>query len=190
MLEKTVVLIKPDGVKRGLVGEILARFERVGLKTVALKMVQVNQELVGKHYADDERWYRSVGEKTLENYQQYGYDPGEELGTVDPCEIGRLVRKWNMEFLSSGPVVAILLAGHQAVEIVRKLVGATYPQLALPGTIRGDYSAESPILANTQKRSVKNLVHASGSVEEAKFEETLWFHQGEIYQYKRVGEED
>ncbi len=164
-MEKTVVLVKPDGVRRGLVGEIVARFERAGLKICAMKMVWVSKTLVGKHYADKEDYLRTVGERTLENYKQFGLDPNEKLGTSDPVEIGRKVREWNVEFLSSGPVVAMLLSGFEAIRIVRKIVGSTYPSEAPPGTIRGDYSLESPMAANTQSRTIRNLIHASGNQE-------------------------
>ncbi len=188
-MEQTVVLVKPDGVKRGLVGEIIARFERAGLKIVATKLIWVTQTVVGKHYQDDDNYHRNVGERTLANYKEFGFDPKEKLGTSDPVEIGRLVRKWNMEFLSSGPVVAILLEAHGAVKVVRKMVGSTYPSESAPGTIRGDYSLESPLAANSQGRTIRNLIHASGNVEEAAFEKKLWFKEKEIYEYKRVGEE-
>lgn len=188
MTERTVVLFKPDAVKRGLVGEIIARFEKSGLKIVAMKMVWVDSEKVSQHYQDEDDYHRSVGEKTLENYQKYGLDANETLGTLDPTEVGRLVRKWNIDYLSSGPVVAILLEAHDAINIVRKMVGHTFPQTASPGTIRGDLSHEAPLTANIQKRSTWNLIHASGSKEEAEFEEKLWFHQDEIYSYKRVEE--
>ncbi len=125
----------------------------------------------------------------MENYQKYGFDAGETLGTKDPVKIGKMVRKWNMEFLSSGPVVAMLLSGENAVEIVRKMIGHTFPQTANPGTIRGDYSVESAMGSNLAKRSTKNLIHASGSVEEVEFERKLWFKEKEIHQYKRVGED-
>ncbi len=188
-VQKTVVLVKPDGVKRGLVGEIFTRFERVGLKMVALKMVWVDAALVGEHYKDDVDYHRVVGVKTLESYSKYGFDAGETLGTADPLEIGRLVRKWNMDFLSSGPVVAMLLEGENSVEIVRKMTGHTFPQVAEPGTIRGDLGLESAMASNLKKRSTKNLIHASGTVEEAEFERKLWFREKEIYDYKRVGED-
>lgn len=188
MTEHTVILIKPDGVKRGLVGEIISRFEKVGLKIVAAKMVWVDQDLVGKHYKDDEDYHRSVGVKTLENYQKYGLDANETLGTLDPLDIGRMVRKWNMDYLSSGPVVAVVLEAHDAVSLVRKMIGHTFPQNAQPGTIRGDLAHEAPLTANIQKRSTMNLIHASGSAEEAKFEEELWFHENEIHSYKRLEE--
>lgn len=187
--ERTVVLLKPDTVQRGLSGEILSRFEKAGFKIVALKMAHVDADVVAKHYPDDKEYLTVVGEKTLKTYEEYGSDPGEKLGTKDPYEIGQMVRKWNMVFLSSGPVVAILLQGLHAVDSVRMMVGNTLPRFAEPGTIRGDYSLDSPILANLQKRSVKNMVHASGTVEEAKFEEQLWFRENEIHQYKRADED-
>lgn len=188
-VEKTVVLIKPDGVQRALAGEIIKRFENVGLKLVAMKMVWVDSDMVGKHYADKEDYHRFVGEKCLENYKKYGMDPNEEVGTMDPVEIGRLVRSWNMEYLTAGPVIAMIWEAPHAVEIVRKLIGHTFPQVAAPGTIRGDYAGDSTFVSNILKRSVKNMLHASGSVEEAEFESELWFRKEEIYSYKRADED-
>ena len=187
--EKTVILFKPDAVKRGLTGELLTRFEKTGLKICGLKMVHVDADHVAKHYPDDKDYLTSVGEKTLKTYEEYGMDPHEKLGTKDPHEIGKMVRKWNMVFLSSGPVVVVLLQGIHAVDSVRMMVGNTLPRFAEPGTIRGDYSIDSPILANTQKRTVKNMVHASGNIEEAQFEEDLWFHKNEIHDYQRSDEQ-
>lgn len=188
-MEQTVVIIKPDGVKRGIVGDILIRFERVGLKIVAAKLIWVNKTTVGRHYRDDQAYHRSVGEKTLANYKEYGLDPNENLGTADPVKIGQLIRKWNMEFLSSGPVFVTLLEGPGAIKLARKIVGSTFPADATPGTIRGDFSLESAFIANVEGRTVKNLIHASGSPQEARFEKKLWFKRKEIYNYKRVGEE-
>lgn len=188
--EKTVVLVKPDGVKRGIVGEVLSRFEKTGLKIVAMKMVWVDKDLVAKHYPGTrEEFIRGLGEKTLATYEKYGRDPKEELGTKDASEIGKMVNQWNMDFLTSGPVVAILLQGLHAIDNVRMIAGNTLPTLAQPGTIRGDYSIDAPTLANAKKRSVRNIMHASGNLEEAKYEEELWFHQNEIYSYKRADEE-
>ena len=187
--ERSMVLVKPDGVKRGLIGDIVNRFEKAGLKIVALKMVWVEKSLVAKHYSDNKEYLISVGNKTLKTYAEYGKDPEEELGTKDAYEIGKMVRNWNMEFLSSGPVVAILLEGLHAIDNVRMITGDTIPRFAQPGTIRGDYSLDSPVLANLNKRSVKNIIHAYGSPEEAKFEEELWFRQNEIHQFKRADEE-
>ena len=182
-MEQTIVLVKPDGVKKGIMGNILARFERVGLKLVAGKLIWVNKTLVGKHYPHEEAYLKSVGAKTLENYQKYGLDAGENLGTKDPVKIGEMVRMWNMEFLSSGPVFAMLLEGPNAVMIVRKIVGHTFPSEAMPGTIRGDFSFDSAYDSNLQKRTTRNIIHASGSVKEAQFEKKLWFKRGEIYSY-------
>ena len=182
-MDKTVVLIKPDGVRKGIVGNVISRFERVGLKIVASKMIWVDKTFVGKHYKDDDEYHKTVGQKTLENYLKYGLDAKENLGTNDPVEIGRTVRNWNMEFLSSGPVIALLLEGPDAVVIVRKIVGHTFPSEALPGTIRGDFALDSAYQSNLQKRTTQNIVHASGNNEEAEFERKLWFKEEEIFEY-------
>ncbi len=187
--ERTVVLLKPDTIKRALIGEITSRFEKAGFKIIGMKMVWVDATHVAKHYPDDKEYLTSVGEKTLKTYEEYGKDPNEEIGTKDAYEIGKMVRQWNMDFLSSGPVVAMLLQGIHAVDGVRMMVGNTLPRFAEPGTIRGDYSLDSPILANQQKRTIKNMIHASGNVEEAEFEAQLWFRENEIHDYKRADEE-
>lgn len=190
MQEKTMVLIKPDGVKRGIMGEIISRFEKSGLKIIAMKMVWVDKEMVQKHYPDSRiEFLKGMGEKTLATYEKFGKDSREELGTKDPVEIGRIVNRWNIDFLSSGPVLAMLLQGAHAIESARMIAGPTLPVFAPSGTIRGDYSVDSPALANQKKRAVHNLVHASGNEEEAKYEEQLWFRNYEIYNYKRTDED-
>lgn len=188
-MEQTFVLVKPDGVKRGLVGEIITRFERVGLKIVAMKMVWPKEDLLLKHYQSDKaetlkRW----GEKTLKTYSQYGKDAKKDLGTDDPVELGRMVNKWLFDYVTSGPVVAIILEGKHAVENVVNLAGPTMPVQAPAGTIRGDYSTDSAAYANDEKRGVMNLVHVSASVEEANIEKALWFEASEIHSYKRAEE--
>lgn len=182
-VEYTVVLVKPDGVKKKIVGDVLTRFERVGLNLVAAKMLWVDKTHVGRHYIDDDDYHRSVGQKTLENYAKYGLDANENLGTTSALEIGKMVREWNMEFLSSGPIFATLWQGPGAVQIVRKMVGHTFPSEAVPGTIRGDYALDSAFDSNIAKRSARNIVHASGSHEEAEFERKLWFKEEEVYSY-------
>ncbi len=190
MKERSVVLVKPDGVKRGLIGEIISRFEKAGLKIVAAKMIWVDKEMVAKHYPDSRtELLAGIGQKTLETYEKYGKDVNEELGTMDPLVIGKMVNDWNMEFLTSGPVMALLIEGLHAIDNVRMITGNTLPVFAAPGSIRGDFSVDSPALANAKKRSVHNLVHASGNIEEAKYEEQLWFHDKEIYDYKRTDED-
>ncbi len=181
--EQTLVLIKPDGVKRQLIGEVIGRFERVGLKLVACKMLVIPEDLAFKHYGADEEWFENVGQKTLEFYQEHGKDPNEELGTMKAKEIGKIVQKWNVNYLTEGPVLAMIWEGFGAIEAVRKIVGSTFPDKASPGTIRGDYSFDSPFVADTEKRSVQNLIHASGKPEEAKLEIELWFKEDEIQDY-------
>lgn len=183
MIEQTIVLIKPDGVRKGIIGEVVRRFERVGLKLAAAKMIWVDKTFVGKHYKDDKDYHKSVGEKTLENYKKYGADPNETLGTTDPVKVGQIVRKWNMEFLSSGPVFAMIVSGPGAIGLVRKIAGFTFPYDALPGTIRGDYAVDSSFQSNIENRATQNIVHASGTPEEAEFEKKLWFKKEEIYKY-------
>ncbi|MCS7235003.1 MAG: nucleoside-diphosphate kinase [Armatimonadota bacterium] len=186
--ERTLVLVKPDGVQRGLVGEILARFERAGLKLVGLKMVRASRELLERHYPADEGFLRTIGGKTKEAFEAYGLDVRDRMGTDDPLEVGRQVREWLVEFMASGPVVAAVVEGVHAVSAVRKLVGKTLPIFAEPGTIRGDWSTDSPTLANLERRPVRNLVHASGSLEEAEYEVRLWFREDEIHAYRRADE--
>ena len=187
--EKTVVLVKPDGVKRGLIGEIVKRIESRGLKIIAMKMVLSSREHAYSHYPQTESWLRGMGEKTLENYQKYGKDPIQEIGTKDPLEIGKKVSDWNVDFLTSGPVVAMVVQGIHAIDMVRKIVGKTVPAVADMGTIRGDFSVDSPTLANAGKRALRNIVHASGEPTEAAHELTHWFTDKEIYAYKRAEED-
>jgi nucleoside-diphosphate kinase len=187
--EKTFVLIKPDGVKRGLVGEIIHRVEQRGLKIIALRMIWAKPEEIDSHYPKDESWIRGMGEKTLASYKKYGYDPIKEHGTDDPLSIGKEVRKWNIDFLTSGPMVKMIVQGVHAIDMVRKLVGNTIPSFAEMGTIRGDFSVDSPVLANRDKRAIRNLVHASGNQEEAENEINLWFGPEEVHEYKRAEED-
>jgi nucleoside-diphosphate kinase len=188
-MEKSVVLIKPDGVKRGLIGEVVTRFEKMGLKIVGMKMVWANYEHLGKHYKADDAYLKNLGKKTLKTYEEYGKDINKEVGTTDPLKLGKLIRKWLIDYVGSGPVVAILIEGMHAVDNVKGIAGPTIPVNAPPGTIRGDFATDSPAYANVEKRGVANIVHISGTPEEAKFEEGLWFHENEIHDYKRGGEE-
>lgn len=187
--ERTLVFLKPDGVQRALIGEVIRRLERTGLKVIGLKMLRPSSDLLNRHYPSDEGFLRTIGGKTLEAFEAAGLDVRRETGTDDPLTIGRQVRQWLIDFVSSGPVVAFVLQGTHAVAVTRKLVGDTLPFRAAPGTIRGDLSADSPTVANLQKRPVRNLVHASGTLEEAAFEIGLWFSPGELHDYRRVDEE-
>ena len=174
-MERTLVLIKPDAFKRGLVGEIISRFERVGLKLEGMKILNATIEIVEKHYPDNKNWIRSVGKKTIDTYEKYNLNIIEDLGTNDALKIGKLVRKWLIQHLTSGPVSVLILSGNHAVEIVRKIVGNTVPIFAELGTIRGDFSIDSPDFSTRERRVLQNLVHASETVEEAKREISLWF---------------
>lgn len=190
IVERTLVMVKPDGVKRGLIGEIISRFEKAGLKILAMKMVWVDKKHVAQHYPDDRvEFIKGIGEKTLETYKKYGLDPMTNLGTADPSKIGMMVNEWNRDFLSSGPLVAMVLEGVHAIDSVRMITGHTFPATAVPGTIRGDHSIDSPALANLKKRPVRNLVHASGNPAEAEFEINLWFKPSELHEYRRADEE-
>lgn len=183
------MLVKPDGVKRGLVGECIKRIEQRGLKVIALKMVRPTEEHARGHYPGTKPWLRGMGEKTLESYRKYGKDPMRELGTDDPLKIGEMIYGWNTEFLISGPVAAMVITGIHAIDMVRKIVGQTLPAFAEMGTIRGDYSVDSPVLANFDKRAIHNLVHASGDTAEANHEIEHWFSPEEIHDYKRAEED-
>ena len=180
MVERTVVIFKPDAVERGLVGEILSRFEKNGLRIVGFKTLRVSKKFVGKHYPDTREFILSVGSKTLENYGKNGRDPKKDYGANDPMEVGRKIRQWSIDYLSRGPVIASVLEGNQAVSNVRRIVGSTSPADSPSGTIRGDYSKDSMISANMQRRAIHNLVHASSSPEEAKEEIKLWFKDEEL----------
>ena len=177
--ERTLVILKPDVIQRQIVGEILARFEKKGFKIVGMKMVWPSKELVGKHYIDKDEYHKSVGEKTIKSAQ----DRGEDITGWDALEIGRKVRRYNIEYLSCGPVVAFVLEGNSVIEGVRKFLGSTNPQNSDIGTIRGDFSPDSYFLADLQGRATRTLLHASDSVESAEREIPLWFKKEELYEY-------
>ena len=156
LVQRTLILFKPDAVQRGIVGEILTRFERVGLKIIGTKMIFPSKEYYYKHYEGIGKMVTRRGEKAFD---------------------------MALEFMTQGPVIAMVFEGVEAVELVRKLVGGTEPKTALPGTIRGDYSHMSFGYADEHNVGIPNLIHASGSVEEAKQEIEHWFADHEIYDY-------
>lgn len=187
--ERTFVMVKPDGVKKGLIGEIIRRFEQRDLKIVALEMFMPTKEQINDHYPKVEEWVRRLGQKTLGTYQKYGVDPVEALGTADDLEIGKMVRGWLIDYMISAPLVRMVVEGVHAVDMVRKICGATLPNMADMGTIRGDYSCDSPAVANSEKRSVMNLVHASETPAEAEHEIKHWFGERDVvFDYKRIAE--
>lgn len=158
MLEKTLILLKPDAVQRGLIGEIITRFEKAGLKIIGMKMVFANKDFASKHYSSIKE---RVGQKIFDN---------------------------TVKYITEGPVVAMCIEGINAVEIIRKMVGGTEPRSAQPGTIRGDYSHVSYAHSDAKNVAVKNLIHASGNKEDAEKEIVLWFKKDELHTYKTVHE--
>jgi len=154
MIQRTLILLKPDALDRGIVGEIVTRFERVGAKLIGLKLLVSEKDTAMKHYTEDLAIRR--GEK---------------------------VRELMISMLTSGPIVAIVLEGIEIVEVVRKMVGGTEPKTAAPGTIRGDYAHVSFKYADTHGIGVFNLIHASGSPEEAPVEIDVWFKPEELVEH-------
>ena len=184
--EQTFLMVKPDGVMRGLIGEIIRRVEQRGLKVIALVMELPTREKIDNHYPKDEAWIERLGGKTIDTYQKYNYDLKGDLGTTDAKEIGVQVRGWLLDSMTAGPVVKMVVQGLHAVDAVRKMVGATIPYKAELGSIRGDYSVDSPALANKEHRAVFNLVHASETPEEAAPEIGYWFSKKDLQSYQRT----
>ncbi len=183
--ERTLVIVKPDGVQRNLIGEVIKRYENVGLKLVAVKMAVVTPEHIEKHYTLDPQWRRVTGEKTIKSYKEKGLIPPSD----DPLEITDAILKGLKVYMTSGPVVCMIWEGANAVQIVRKLTGGTEPLTSEVGTIRGDYVLDSYPLADADSRAVRNIIHASGSVDEAKAEIEHWFSAKEIIDYRLVRED-
>lgn len=175
-MERTLVFIKPDAVKRGLVGEIIKRFENAGLNIAAMKMLWLDKKMVDAFYPKEREWILMLGKKNT----QAAALRGEKLGRSE-WEHGKLVRKWLLDYISSGPIVAMILEGVDAVGVVRKLTGPTDIAQAMPGTIRGDYSTDTIFIAGKEKRANKTIIHASGNVQEAKKEINFFFSKKELH---------
>ena len=180
MIERTLVIVKPDGVKARIVGEVISRLERLGLKIIGIKMVRATEEQMAGFYPSDEEWFRSVGNKSIKSYQEMNMDIRKDMGTDDPVQVGKMVKQWLVSYMTETPIVLIVVEGNHAIDVVRKMVGHTLPYMAAPGTIRGDYSTDSPDLANKEKRAIRNLVHASDSPESAAREVSYWFKDYEL----------
>lgn len=183
--ERTYCMLKPDAVMRGLIGEIIHRIEKAGLKVVAMKMVLPTEAQIRAHYpVSDEAWVQRLGEKSLSGFESLeGVTAKEVFGTEDKKTLGEGVIESLTEYMQSGPVVCMVVEGIQAVDMVRKLAGHTLPFKATVGTIRGDFSVDSPAVANVEKRSIHNLFHASETAEEAANEIQLWFGKEAIFDY-------
>lgn len=159
MIEKTFVAVKPDGVQRGLVGEVIRRFENAGLKIIGMKMMWIDKEFAKRHYTEDISKRR-----------------------------GEHVRTMLIDYITEGPIIVMALEGVHVIEVVRKLVGSTEPKSAQPGTIRGDFTHVSYAYADDRKISIKNVIHASGDAKDAEYEVNLWFTPTELHSYKTVHE--
>src|SRR3989344_5657230 len=183
--EKTLVVIKPDGIQRSLIGDLIKRYERIGLKLTAIKMVVPTEDFIEQHYSLDPDWRKVTGEKRI----QKALDRGEEPPSHDPLEVTRIVLDKLRKYMTCGPVIAMVWQGAHAVEIVRKITGATEPRSSEMGTIRGDFVLDSYNMADEDGRSVRNLLHASGSVGEAEKEIKHWFKPEELVNYTLIQEQ-
>jgi len=180
--ERTLIIIKPDGVQRSLIGEIVGRYERTGLKLVALRMLLPTKDMVEKHYLVDPEWKRKVGEKSMKSYIEKGIKPPFKT----PLDCGEAVIERLKTYMTSSPVIAMVWQGNKAVGVVRKITGGTEPLSSDVGTIRGDFTIDSYDISDTDDRAIRNLIHASGSTDEAEKEIAIWFGKGEVLQYNLV----
>lgn len=185
--ERTLVIVKPDAIMRGIVGKVFERLEKVGLKLVACRMVKPTKQVLEQHYADDKEWITKLGEKSIETYKGFGVDVKEVLGTNDPLKLGEDVRKKLIQYMLIAPVILTVWEGVGAVNTVRKLVGGTTPVSADVGSLRGDLSYDSQLSAPLKNRAMMTIVHASGNKEEACKEIKLWFgDKYKPFEYDRV----
>ncbi|KKT87766.1 MAG: Nucleoside diphosphate kinase [Parcubacteria group bacterium GW2011_GWB1_45_10] len=182
--EKTLVIIKPDGVQRGLIGEVIKKYEQTGLKLVSLKMLVPTNELIEKHYLVDPDWKIKRGNKTIQAYKDKGIEPPE----LDPEKSGQKVLDVLKKYLSSGPVVAMVWQGMNVCSVIKKVTGSTEPLTSDVGTVRGDFTVDSYQVADIDNRATRNIVHASGSVEDAQKEIPLWFSESELINYRLLNE--
>jgi len=185
MIEQTLVLIKPDGIQQKLIGRIITRFENAGLRIAGMKMIWPDEKKAKEHYPLDEEWSESAFRKSRETAEKNK----EKFDFKNHKEFGKFIQDGLVKFIQESPVIAIVVEAPHAIEVVRKMVGATEPRSAVPGTIRSDFaSIESYPNANKKERAVRNMVHASDSVSNARREISIWFSKEEIHNYKRYGD--
>lgn len=181
--ERTFVILKPDAVQRSLIGEIVSRFERAGLKIVAMRFGVPDEAKLWKHYNKDDAWFLKKGAKIAADKKAAGHEVKK-----DALEYGKDIIDALVKFMTAGPVLMLALEGNQAVSVVKKLVGETEPATSDVGTIRGDYTLDSYGIAAIDDRAVRNLLHCSDVVEEANRELALWFDERELLNYRLVSE--
>lgn len=176
--ERTLIILKPDAVQRSLMGDIIRRFERTGLKFTAMKMFMATEEQLLKHYNKDEEWFLKKGNRIIEDLKAHGLAVEKEA-----VEYGKDIIRTIVRYMTAAPVVAMVLEGNQAVAVVTKLVGTTEPATSDVGTIRGDFTVDSYGHSSYENRAVRNLVHQSESPAEAEREIAIWFKEEEIMGY-------
>jgi nucleoside-diphosphate kinase len=181
--QRTFVFIKPDAVQRSLVGTFIQKFEQAGLKVVASKFMIPEEAKLWTHYNKDDAWYTKKGESMIVNLQEKGLTADKPA-----IEYGKDIVRALIEFMTSGPVMAMVLEGNEAVDVVVKLVGSTEPKNSDVGTIRGDYTSDSYKIANLDNRAVRNLIHCSDTPENAQTEINIWFQEKEIVKYNNVND--
>jgi nucleoside-diphosphate kinase len=181
--ERTFVILKPDAVQRGLMGDIITRFEKVGLKMIAMKMIMAEEQQCWDHYNKDEAWFLKKGANIMKNREDLGMPVEKEA-----LEYGKDIIRALAKFMTAGPIVPMIFEGNQAIGIVKKIVGGTEPLTSEVGTIRGDYTLDSYELSSYDDRAVRNLIHCSDLPEEAEREIKIWFDEKEILSYRLVAE--
>lgn len=184
--ERTFVIIKPDGVQRGLAGEIISRFEKVGLKIVAMKMITATEEQCWAHYQKSDEWYTKKGTKTVENFKSKGIDV-----TKEPIEYGKDIVRALVKYMTSSPSIIMIIEGNESRAIVKRITGGTEPATAECGSIRGDYAIDSYNICDVDGRAVRNLIHCTDPADgdgEYEREAKVWFKEEEIINYKLVSE--
>lgn len=183
-LERTFVIIKPDGVQRSLIGEIIKRFERTGLKLAHLSMTKLDEKKLWEHYGKDDAWFLKKGTGIVNDRQAAGLSVDK-----DAMEYGKDIIRALVDFMTSGPVVVMVWEGNQAVAVVKKLVGGTEPTTSDVGTIRGDFTIDSYAICAFDDRAVRNLIHCSDAPEEAEREIKLWIGDNDVLKYRLVAEQ-
>ncbi len=182
--ERTFVIIKPDGVQRGLVGEIIKRYERTGLKLVGMRFGVADEKKFWEHYNKDDAWFLKKGTKIAEDKKANNLPADKE-----PIEYGKEIIRQLVKFMTCGPVLMMVWEGNQAAAVIKKLTGDTEPSTSDVGTIRGDLTIDSYNIAAIDDRAVRNLIHCSESADEAKREIGIWFTDSEMTEYRLVGEQ-
>ena len=185
MTEKTLIILKPDAVKRGLIGKTIETYENAGLKLMAGKMLKPSADVIKNHYPGTPEWVREMGEKTLASFKQSGDDVKKTFKTEDPNKLGQFIYDRLIKYWMEGPIIVMVWQGPNAVTVARKLRGHTIPALAVSGTLLAQFSFDSSPLSASLDRVVKTIIHASGSTDEADREIKYWFKDIKFKDYER-----